>query len=219
MVPASSPTVATPVDPNSTAVAVTEAPSDTQPVSTKAEAPKKLSKIEEKRLRQLQERFKRIKNDHPDWSPQQIMQEIERQNYEALPVDKKLEHFKGLMAQSLRSVFDEINNLRYNDGVLADSMDLNFKAFTKILDKLGVSPEEQKKYILEAEAEIKADREKAAAARDQGEKTAQKEAADTSEKARVEEAMKAAETKVDLGGTDANGSPVPPPDGATVFGG
>lgn len=171
------------------------------------------STIEQKRMRQQQERFLRTKNKHPSLTDAQIIEKMKQEDFDGLPVERRFKLFESYISQAIQQLAAEMNNLRHNDAVLAEAMDVNFKSFAKILAKLGVSDEDQKKFIEEAAAEVNAARAKKIAELE----ASMKAQADEAEKAKVAAGVSTGKL-IDTGEVDANGSPIPHPDGATVFG-
>lgn len=176
-------------------------------------AEKKLSAIELKRQKIWKERYQRLANKGID--PKKIPIMLAEEDYKNKPLADKFEESKKLNTAITRRLAQDINGLQHNDVVLADSMDVNFRAFAKMLLKLGLSLEDQKTIIQETEKEIAEERQKrieearlAAAAR------AQK----AQEKKAVEELNKPeGVAPLDPAATPAESAPSP--EGATVFGG
>lgn len=158
-----------------------------------SEEARKLSKGDEKRLRILQDRRQRHLNEGVP--PEKVDEVIAREDYERLPVEKKIARLEGLLSATAQGLGKDIETLFRNQGVLLDTMDVNFTAFEMMVTDLGVSIEKQRSYV-EAAREVveqkKRDRQRQTNA-----------AADKSLK--------------DAAATP--GEPPPPPDGATVFGG
>lgn len=180
-----------------------EAVADTKEVVETLQHPKQPTKLELKRMQQFQDRLRRLMNK--GLTEAQAKEAIAKEDWDNLSPAKKiarLQHFTVMMTSGLRY---DITALQDNDGELADAMDINFKAFAKILAKLGVSFEEQAGAIAEAQAEIQADKEKKA----REEKAKEKGQKDASEveaiKAEAKEQEASGETSV--------------PEGATEFGG
>lgn len=159
--------------------------------------PKKLSKIDLKRMEiRAQRRQRLIGQGVP---PDQVEELMAREDYEALPIEKKLERVHAAANASMRRLGLEMQNLHHNDQILADSMDVNFRALAKMLAELGVSEEKQKEAIEKAREDIKSELE----AREQ----AMAAAAEKARNDKLEETARKA------------GDPLPPPEEATVFGG
>jgi predicted nucleic acid-binding protein len=155
-----------------------------------------LSKLDSKKLQILNERRSRLMNKGV--SAEKVDEVIAREDYERLPSASKIERLESILVGSLKGVQEDINKLHSNQRVLADSMDINFLAFTKMLAVLGVTAEQQKAIVSEAETEFMRERDKQDAERVQLMKEAQ-------EAAVVED--------VDVPGEIAA------PEGATTFGG
>lgn len=186
-----------------------------EPQTQETAAPRP-NKIEEKRQRILADRLKR--HMAKGLSQSEAEEAMAKEDYERLPIEKKLERHTQFLQGGIRtlakeirkikegaeiSVQIEIEKLQHNDVVLADAMDVNFKALAKLFTKLGISLEEQAAALKEAEAEVEADKAAAQAAREAEEAAAQEQ----------EEKQEASD------GVDRPGTPAPPPDEATQFGG
>lgn len=178
-------------------------------------ADKKPSAIELKRQKIWMERYKRLVNKGID--PKKIPLMLAEEDYKNMPLAEKFEQYKKLDMAANRRLAQDINGLQHNDGVLADSMDINFRAFAKMLVEAGISLERQSAILKETEVEIQEDRKKQAEQRKRATEMRQKAAQEAREQKLKEELVKA-EGKPAL--TEA---PPPeesaPPDGATVFGG
>ena len=174
----------------------------------------KMTKLQEKQVKAHMERRQRLINKGVP--KEKVDMYIAQEDYEKMPLEKKVKRLEQIIQGTFQNFALELHNLRYNDGVLADSMDLNFKAFAKMLVKMGMPLEDHRAFIEEAQREIIEERGKVAeAAAAEAKARTEKEMADNEKKV-AEEALKAAETAV--GGVDANGSPIVPPE-ATQFGG
>lgn len=182
--------------------------------TTQVVTPRKPSKIELKRQQQYMERRKRLINKGvPE---DQVDRAIVEEDYRNLPVEQKFERFASAMNGAVQSLAKDIMGLRHNDGVLADAMDLNFKAVARALVKAGVPLELQGEIIKQAEIELRAERQKQfeeqqAAARAQAEARAQ-----SSEQKVAAELAKAEGKELT---PEAPPPAEPPPEGATTFGG
>ncbi len=162
----------------------------------------KVSKIDVAKQRQLEERRRRLLNQGVP--PEKVDEVIAKQDWDRLPVDKKILRLERVIVGNVQGLGADLQQLRHNQNILADIMDVNFRAFEKMLVKLGLPVEEQRKLLQEAEAEIKVEREAQQRAYE-AQMRAQQEA---QEQAQVQAA-------VDQPAVE----PVQPPDGATVFGG
>lgn len=186
------------------------------PVELKKEEPKKLSKIEEKRQQIFLDRLKRkmaTKNkDGSEKTQQQALQEMAKEDYDALPLQKKFERLEAIVAQSFRGMSQEVVNLGQNHAAIADAFDINYRAIQKMFNKLGLTPEDQRLFIEESQAEVLAER-RAQMEKAQTDRINQQRAAqDAMEKQQVEAGMQTPAAQEDAG------APPPPPE-ATVFGG
>ena len=201
-----------------------ETPAEAKVVNVKDE-PRRISKIDEKRMRAQQERLRRTMNTHK-CDEQAAIKIMQQEDLARLPLATRfenLEKFTVYSVQAMRQRSNELQgnltNLFQNQGSLAESIEVNFRAFARMIAKLGISLEEQKKFIDEAAAERQAELKKMA------------EEAEAEKKA--EEAKKVAETKKAEEQTanqvlaeaekprlvEAPVEPRPIPEGATVFGG
>lgn len=162
---------------------------------------KKLSKIQLKKMQQYQERRRRMINKGVPEA--QVDAVIAREDYEKLPVADKLKRMEGFIASALGQLGQEMTNLRHNDQVLSEAMDVNFTAIARALVKLGISNEEQKAIIDAVNEEL----EQAAQRRQEAAKKAHEEA---QKKAAADDLAAQAEPA---------GEPPPPPEEATQFGG
>lgn len=159
------------------------------------EKPRPPSKADLKRQQIFQERMQRLVGK--GLSPQQAVERIQREDYERLPPNEKIKRLEGAIVGNFQAVARDVHMLRANETSLADIMDVNFRAFEKMLVKLGLPVEEQRKLLVEAEAEIKAEQ----AARQAQEAAAQEQAN-----------QQAVQASIDVPG------PQELPEGATVFG-
>lgn len=173
----------------------------------------KMNKMMEKRIRQRLERRQRLINSGtPEDKVDQVMAE---QDWAAMPLADKFKMLVHNINESFKRFAQDMMNVRTNQDMLADSMDVNFRAFAKMLEKAGVSAEVQAQCMKEAEDELAADKKKALEA--QAEQV--KKQAEQTEKQKVEAELKSVEgiTSAGASNVDANGTPVQ--DGATTFGG
>ena len=132
-------------------------PAPDQP--TLVDAPKvanKPSKIDQKRQKIFQDRMKRFMSK--GMTPEQAINAMQREDYERLPADAKVRRLESALVGNFQQVARDIGLLRQNQNDLADVMDVNFRAFEKMLIKLGVASEDQKALLKEAEDEIRAER-------------------------------------------------------------
>jgi hypothetical protein len=132
-------------------------PAPDQP--TLVDAPKvinKPSKIDQKRQKIFQDRMKRFMSK--GMTPEQAISAMQREDYDRLPPDQKIRRLESALVGNFQQVARDIGLLRQNQNDLADVMDVNFRAFEKMLIKLGVPSEDQKALLKEAEDEIRAER-------------------------------------------------------------
>lgn len=159
---------------------------------------------ERKKLREREDRKQELLRQ--GLSNEQIVRVEAEEAYNALPIDKKLRRLEFVIEQAVRQVGNDIQNLRHNDSVLADAMDINFRAVARGLMAAGVTLEKQKEIIEFIEAEIAAEHTTRAQ-----QATASKEAAQA---ASAEAELKASEASPSV--EEAVGVEVP--EGATTFG-
>lgn len=171
----------------------------------------KANKIQEKRYRQHMERRQRLINSG---TPEdKVDQQMAQEDYNAMPPEKKIARLEQIIQGTFQQFAQELANLRHNDGVLADAMDLNFKAFSRMLAKLGLPVEEHKAFMQQAQQEMVEERMAEAAARRRAEEQQKLDA----EKKLAEQALQTAE-EPKLIVPEVTEAPKPP-DGATEFGG
>lgn len=116
----------------------------------------KVSKIDQKRQRIFQERMQRFMSK--GMNPQQAIEAMQREDYDRLPPNEKIRKLEGAIVGNFQAIARDIGILKQNQNDLADVMDVNFRAFEKMLKKLGVEVEDQKALLKEAEDEIRAER-------------------------------------------------------------
>jgi len=128
------------------------------PVELKKDEPKKMSKMEQKRQQILMDRLKRKMGEpNKDGSPktqQQAIQEMQREDYEAMPPDKKIARLEGIVSQSFQNLAQDLMGLHQSHLAISDAFDINYRATQKMFIKLGISNEDQKVIIAEAEKEV-----------------------------------------------------------------
>jgi len=184
------------------------------PVELKKDKSKKMSKIDEKRQQIFMDRLKRkMAQPTEDGKPrtqQQALQEMAKEDYDALPLQKKFERLESIVAQSFRGMSQEVVNLGQNHAAIADAFDINYRAIQKMFLKLGMTAEEQKQFIEESQAEVLAERRKQMADASAARLNQQRAAQEAAEKQNIEAGMKPSLS-------EETGAPPPPPE-ATVFG-
>lgn len=173
------------------------------------------SKLDLKRRQQYMERRQRLINKGVD--PKKVDMVIAEEDYRALPMDKKLERFMVTVSQSFREFANDMQALQHNNNLLADAMDVNFRAMARCLIKAGVLPEQQSVIIKEVEAEIMATRQAQIDAHKKASEAKAVAEAAVTESSVAEAELNKAEGKPTIVPDDA--APLPIPDGATTFGG
>lgn len=165
---------------------------------------KAISKIEAKRKQIFMERVQRRMNLGETF--EEAANAIQREDYERLPLPKKFERLERLVAETVRGITADIQILKQNQDMLADSLDVNFKALELKLAALGMPVEKQSEFFIEARDTIVAER------------AAEQARAEVAARAKAEEAEKQAIVdNVDQPGAPDEEQPLP--EGATVFGG
>ncbi len=166
-------------------------------------AARRPTKLEIKRAEIYKERRARaINNGVPE---DKVEAHLAAEDYKNLPLDEKFEKFQSLTAQALIGLQQDIMNLQHNDTVIADAMDINLKAMARALEHAGIDKERQQSIMKEVEQEIQRDQQQMKVAREAARKVA-----------REAQEKKTVESEVDKGPADE--TPIPLPDGATVFG-
>jgi hypothetical protein len=183
---------------------------------------KKPNKIELKRQEIFMQRLMRKIKDGK--TPEEAQAEINREDYAAMPIDKKVMRLEKLIADVNRANVNDFNALRHNDGVIGDTIDLNNRAIQKMFLKLGITNEQQKEIIAEATKELEEARVEEAKRRMEAQaaqakakaEVAAKATAGNSDKAKV--ATLAAIQELTKDSTPKE-LPTTVPEGATIFGG
>jgi hypothetical protein len=123
-------------------------------VEVKAE-PRQPTKLEMKRQQIFVDRMKRHMANGLD--QRAAAAAIAREDYERLPVDQKLSRIERVFSQAHQGLATDVQKVHSNQVDLADTMDVNFRAFGKMLEKLGLKGEDQKACFDEAVAELTAE--------------------------------------------------------------
>lgn len=166
---------------------------------------KRMTKVDIKRMQAREERRRRLLNNGvPEDKVDAVMA---AEDYQNLPVDKKLDRFERIVSQALQGLQRDIMALRHNDGVIADAMDINLKAMARALEKAGITKEAQNDIIREVEKELREEQKRQAEA----EVEARRMASEKAEKERMEAEANAKPAIA------SEGEPEPVPEGATVF--
>jgi membrane protein involved in colicin uptake len=195
---------------------------------------KPLSKIEHKRLRDMEERIRRWINSHGDVlkgldeseQRKKALLAIQVEDIEKMPLGEKFKHLERYTVMNNQAVKVKLNDLQKaaesNNGnyfAVAEALEVNFRAFAAMMVKLGIPMEEQKVFIdaaaKEREAEIQKAEEEAKAEAEAAK--AKKEAeAKVAEENKANEILAEAE-RPKLVGVNEDPIPVPIPEGATVY--
>jgi hypothetical protein len=133
-----------------------------QPIEVNAPPPRP-TKADLKRQEIFRQRMGRLMAK--GMTEQQAFERIQREDYERLPVAERVKRLEAAIIGNFQAIGKDIHLLRGNESALADVMDVNFRAFEKMLVSLGLPVVDQRKLLVEAEAEIRAEREAAEAAR------------------------------------------------------
>lgn len=173
-----------------------------------AVAMQKMTKIDAKRMKDREERRRRLVNNGVPLD--RVDETLAWEDHNNLPTDKRLEKLEKLVVKLFQGLQRDIMSLQHNDGVITDALDINLRAMAKCLEKAGVDRDQQGVIITEVETELREEQRKALEARQAAERAA--------EEASVLERMKAeVSKKPTLVGSEEEQAPVVIPDGATVF--
>jgi hypothetical protein len=184
-----------------------------------------------KKVKKLESRKKEVLEDlkktglSPDVLEQHANAILAREQYDKLSLSEKVTRLEQMVVQGFQGIGGEMRDLQHNDFELADAMDVNFRALSKVMAKLNVPPEEMVRYCEEARAEMAAERaefqKKQQAARET--KAAEATSATPNVPAADAGALKAvgevAEKREVTKEIDKAGEAPPEPEAATVFGG
>ena len=152
----------------------------------------------------LQEKVRRLINQGVP--PNQIPAHLAKERYDNMPLPKKLQYLESLVSNIARGFGSDIRKLQDNDKVLANVLDVNFSAFSKLLAMAGITPEKQKEVLEETEKELQ---EKARVRAEE----LQKQQAEARKAAIEKSIIKKVEAQ------PASDAPAQVPEGAKVFGG
>jgi hypothetical protein len=135
-----------------------EAPDNTIPIS-RAKQP---NKIELKRQQIFIDRLKRKMGeptkDGKTKTQQQALAEIANEDYERLPADKKIKRLESIIAGITKQLGQDLGGLHRNDAAIADAFDINYRGLSKMFRHLGITDEQEKAFMKEAQAEFARDR-------------------------------------------------------------
>lgn len=188
------------------------------PVELKKEELKKPSKLDQKRQQIFVDRMKRHMGK--GLTQQQAMQAIQREDFEALPLDKKFSRLESIVSQSFQNLAQDVMGLNQSHMAIADAFDVNYRALQKMFIKIGLSQEEQAAFIKEAQSEVIEVRKKQQADMELAQLNQRRAAQEAAEQKHVEAEMAKPKNAVIDVGTQAapeEGASIPPE--ATVFGG
>lgn len=161
--------------------------------------------LDKKVKKQQQKREERKKFLLSKGVPDQVADQIiAQEEFNNLPIDQKVALFgqelgrlQGSISQAMRQMAQEMVALRQNQEVIADSFDVNLRMLERILVRLGIDEETQKKVLDEVSKEFFEEKKRQAEERAKQEAAAsepQKEEAKT-EQQLVEEELKAAQSE------------------------
>lgn len=108
--------------------------------------------FDKKRIKKMEARVKELTDG--GMTEDEAHVRLAREQYEALPVDQKIRRLEQMVSQSVAKLGEEMINLRHNDQVIADALDINFRAMAKALVKAGVSHDDQAAIFATAQEEI-----------------------------------------------------------------
>ena len=164
----------------------------------------KPNKVNAKQQQIYNERARRLINQGVD--PSKVDQIIAKEDYERMSPAQKISRLESMIVRTNRGIASDISTITENQRTLADFMDVNFAAFSKILESLGVSKEKQREIVEGVEAEFLAKRQ----AEEEEKAKALHESLEAQAKKHVEQTVDVPAPK---------DSPAETPEGATVFGG
>lgn len=180
---------------------------------------RKPSKAEIKAQQRTRERMNRWQNAHEEWlknwrnenkgaSKEEetaafdnaAFQAIQREDYENLPVDKKLRILERSLVMFQQGIVGDIRALQQNDRSITHVFDVNLRTIARLFEKLGIDKEAQRKILDEIQNEMEAeDRERLIKARQE------------------REAAAAAKLNKEVDAKPEEGAKVEVPEGATEF--
>jgi hypothetical protein len=174
---------------------------------------KKITPIDMKRIKALQERVRRWMNANPGKTETEAMQAIQQEDYDRMPVEKKLLRLENIIRGFMGQVGEDIMTLQQNQYSVSDAFDINYRAVAKMLVKLGLPVEEHAKFMKEAQDEVVAERKAAIEKHIEEEKKKMEAQAAVIEKAKMEaEAKESGKPSTESKGAEL-------PKDATIFGG
>ena len=117
---------------------------------------RKISNIQHKRQQQFQERLRRTMNQHK-CDEQKAFQIMQQEDYDRMSPDQKVRRLESLVGQSMQRLAEDINRLEHNHYAIADAFDINYRAVSKMLIKLGIPLEEHARFMKESQDEALAE--------------------------------------------------------------
>lgn len=184
--------------------------------TTQAPAKRELTKVELKRMKIYQERRLRKINEGVD--PKKVDAVLSEEDYRNMSLEEKFEQHRKITIASIRRIAQDLLDLQHNDRVIGDAIDINFRAFARMLTKAGVSLEDQGIIFKEIRAEVEAELAAKALERQQAAQAAVQQKMQETEKTAVD-ALNQAEGKPSLTPDAPPTETAPVPEGATTFGG
>lgn len=106
-----------------------------------ADVPNKVGNIDKKRQQILIERIKRKINT--GLTQEQALTEIRKEDYNKLPVEKKIRILEQFVAKIFKSISKDIEILMRNDNSIGQSFEINYNAIGKMFKEVGISEERQ----------------------------------------------------------------------------
>lgn len=174
----------------------------------------KANKIQVKKAQIWMERRKRLINKGVP--KEQVDRVLAEEDWKNMPVAEKVARLEVTLTKVYQGLTRDILALRQNQGDVGAAFDINNRMVFKMMVKLGISPEDQKKISDEAHAEYIADEK----ARKEAEAAAHKKLQEDQEKVKAEAVEKekiVEQTKEDGKNPEPAGAEIPAE--ATTFGG
>lgn len=103
------------------------------------ETQKKPSKQDLKKQQQYVERRQRMINQGVP--PEQVDQKIDRDDYNALSIDKKVKRLEDMVQGLALGMSQDITAILDNQRIMADTYDINVRIFRRVLTGIGVTEE------------------------------------------------------------------------------
>lgn len=127
-------------------------------------APKKPNKADIKRFQQRQERMKRWLNkpENKGKTEKDAHEAITMEDWNSAPPEHKIARLVQVTAaiqQQMQLFGNDLMNLRYNDQNIGDAFDINYRSISRMFRHLGITPEMEKQFMQDAQAEFLVERE------------------------------------------------------------